>query len=84
MLNVTKHAETRCQQRGFSKDIVQIIMDHGRFKPAPGGAHKLFFGNKEYSKAINELKKKIKVLEKARGSVLVLGENEIITVYNLG
>ena len=31
-LTYTRHAETRCQQRGISKEAVSLILDYGRTK----------------------------------------------------
>lgn len=80
MIKLTKHAEKRIQQRGISQETLRIIMDHGRINNESGGVYKLFFGNKEYSNAINRLKQLIKSLERARGGTIVLAE-EVITVY---
>ncbi len=80
MIKMTKHAQKRIQQRGISQETLRIIMDHGRIGNASNGVYKLFFGNKEYSNAINRLKQLIKSLERARGGTIILKE-EVITVY---
>ena len=49
----TKHANIRKQRRGFSKFIMDIILNYGRCRDARGGATKVYFGNKEYQK-VNE------------------------------
>ena len=42
---------------------------------------KLFFGNKECALAISDLKKMMKVLERAKGGTLIFGEDQVVTVY---
>lgn len=64
-MNTTKHALLRCKHRGIRGDILGIIENFGRTAYAPGGATKIFFGNKEYEQAIREIKKTIKLLERA-------------------
>ena len=78
---MTRHAEIRSQQRGFSRDILQIIIEHGRNTKTQGDVCKLFFGKKEYSDAISELKKMMKILERAKNSTIVIGRDQVVTVY---
>lgn len=51
-MNTTKHAELRSNQRGITNDVISIIGDLGRIAYAPGGAIKIYFGHKEYDRAI--------------------------------
>ncbi len=44
----TKHAYKRFQQRGFSGFTLDLIMRYGKCIQAPGGATKIFFGNREW------------------------------------
>lgn len=80
-MKMSKHAEIRSQQRALPQDVLEIVMKHGRILNAPGGAYKLFFGNKECALAISELKKMMKVLERAKGGTLIFGEDQVVTVY---
>lgn len=82
-MNMTHHAEIRCNQRGLSNDVLDIIQKFGRIIHAPGGVEKLFFGAKEHQHAVSELKRTIKLLDRAKnGTLIVAGEN-IITGYKL-
>lgn len=81
MMEYTEHAWTRKIQRNFSDDIVDIILSNGRTAYAPGGAVKVFFGKKESCELITELKKTIKLIERARGGTLILSENKALTIY---
>jgi len=80
-MNMTKHAESRCKQRGINKDALAIIENFGRAAYAPGGALKIHFGNKEFSKAIRELKNLMKRLERARGGTLIIVDDRVLTTY---
>jgi len=80
-MKMSKHAERRCQQRALPPDVLDIVMKHGRVSYAPGDVCKLFFGNKEYSHAISDLKKMMKRLERAKGGTIILGKEQIVTVY---
>jgi hypothetical protein len=80
-MKMSRHAEKRCQQRALPPEILDIVMKHGRLSDAPGDVCKLFFGNKEYTHAISDLKKMMKRLERARGGTIVLGKGQIVTVY---
>ena len=80
-MKMTKHAKIRCQQRALSPELLQVIFRYGRISKASGGIHELFFGNKEYANAINELKKIMKILERAKGGTVIFGGNQVVTVY---
>lgn len=80
-MNYTKHAKIRAKQRGFSKYILEIILDCGSQKMAFGGATKVFFGNKEYQNAVGELKRTLQLLDKAKGGNIIISGNDLITVY---
>ena len=80
-MNLTKHAEKRKNQRGISDTDINILLEHGRYMSAPGGAEKIRFGGKECQLAISELKKMIQMLDKAKGLTVIINENKIITVY---
>ena len=39
----TRHARTRCQQRGIPRDLLGLLLDHGRERHVGGGATLLSF-----------------------------------------
>lgn len=80
-MKITSHAEKRINQRGISRRSLKVIWEYGEESFAPGGACKLFFGQKECQSAISELKKTIKVLEHAKGGVVITASGNIITAY---
>jgi len=80
-MKMTMHATKRLQQRGISKDSLEIIWKYGRESFAPGGAQRYFFGKKECHDAINELKKMIQLLERSKDGTMVVANGKIVTVY---
>lgn len=80
-MEYTKHALTRKSQRNFSDEIVDIILSNGRTAYAPGGVVKVFFGKKESCELITELKKTIKLVERASGGTLILSDGKALTIY---
>jgi len=81
-MELTKHAKKRKRQRGFSKFSLNLIMNFGREQRAPGGAIKVFLGNREYQKAIGEFKKIIQLMDKAKGGTMIIDDKDnILTVY---
>jgi hypothetical protein len=77
----TNHALKRMQQRGFSDSIVEIIMNNGHQKNERSGAISIYFGTKEYSKAMDELKKFQKLLDKAKNRKIIIKHDNIVTLY---
>jgi len=80
-MKITKHAERRLRQRGFSKATIQIIMAHGRVQDATGNAIKVFFGRKESQQAIAELKNAIRLVSKAKNKCMIIKGDSILTAY---
>ena len=80
-MKLTKHAEKRKNQRGFSSHLVEIIVDRGEQRPAPGGATNVYLGDKEYQVAVSEVKQFLQILDKAKGGSLIIKDNDILTVY---
>jgi len=79
---LTAHAKKRMQQRGFSGHALDMILHYGRYTMAPGGAIKIFFGNKDHQELVACLKKDIQLLDKAKGGTVILSEDGmILTTY---
>ncbi len=86
---LTKHAETRRQQRGFSFQTMEIIQRYGRCEIVSGGAIRFFFGKKEFDRAVLDLKgrapgagrRSIQMLDRAKGGAIVFKDGRVLTVY---
>lgn len=81
MMKLTQHTQERMSQRNISDDAIGIILRNGRISHAPGGAMKIFFGNKEASLIISELKNTIKLIERAKGGTLIVADEKALTAY---
>lgn len=82
-MKLSKHAESRSRQRGFSSLYISLIEEFGRTMDAPGGAKKIFFGKKEYDAARHELKKVLQLLDKVNGSAMIVVNDNILTMYKV-
>jgi len=80
-MRLTNHAKERFQQRGFSNFSLDIIQQYGRYEKAPGGAIKVFFGNKEANRLRQKLKKIIQSIDKINGGAMIIEDNCIVTFY---
>ena len=78
---MTEHARIRGRQRGFSKQVIDIILKNGKKLNAPGEAMKLFIGKREYQAVVSELKRAIQAMDKAKNTTLIIADNRILTVY---
>jgi hypothetical protein len=82
MITYTKHAMTRMNQRGITKEMINLTIEYGMCSN-----DKIILGTKIIKKLLNkvasDLKSKLlKILDKG-GVTVVLGEDaSVITVYN--
>lgn len=81
-MHLTEHATKRMQQRGVSEKAFAMMLEYGRCERAKRGAIEIFFGKKEYQKAIEEVKGMIQLLDNAKGhSVIMDARERVVTVY---
>ncbi len=82
-MKLTKHAQERSRQRGFTGMYISLIEQFGRTEKVSGGAMKIFFGKKESEQARCELKKVLQLLDKVNGSALIVDGESILTMYKI-
>lgn len=78
---LTKHAEDRMRQRGFSKDVVGTILELGEWN---GRGNRLELRQKVLGSLLQQKRNELKLLERLarRGGASVVMEGEtLITVY---
>lgn len=80
-MEISDHAKIRKSQRGFSTFTLDIILKHGSSKSAPGGAIKVFFGKREYQKTVQELKRAIQLMDRAKGGNIIIKDDQVLTIY---
>ncbi len=81
----SNHTQIRCQQRGISKEQINLIIEHGQKGRRPGGAFEYRLLKKDKDRLISTLKKQIHMVERSVGKgVLISGDREtVITTYHL-
>lgn len=83
-MQISKHAQSRSQQRGIRNDIVDIIIEHGTPVNKPGSALEYRLTKKKRADLITSFKKMINKLERTSGIAVLTGtDGQIITVYHL-
>ena len=80
-MKLTEHARVRMRQRGFSDSLVNIVTEQGRLEKAPGCASKVFFGKREHQRFMKEIKALTQLVDKARNCSLIIGDDNVLTVY---
>ena len=80
-MRLTNHAETRLSQRGYSQNLLNIITTYGRVENVPGGAIKIFFGQKEAQSINREVKRFQQMVNRATDKALIVKDDIIITAY---
>lgn len=79
-MRLTQHGQQRLSQRGITKQMVAMALDHGVID-----GDKYVLGRKEALQRVNELDRErrelMKILDKGGVSIVVVGES-VITAYN--
>ncbi len=81
----TNHAKTRCQQRGISRDQIDLILLFGKKCRRPGGALEYSLRRRDKDKIISGLKKQIHMVEKCVGKAVLVNNDQqaVLTTYHL-
>ena len=77
----TKHLIKRQRQRGISDYLLNIIEENGKYENAPCGAVKVRLGNREYQNIVQETKRFLQVLDKAKGGTIIIRDSDMLTAY---
>lgn len=80
--SLTKHASKRIRQRGITKNLLSCVIKHGTVEYSAGGATKTYLTRRDANKAISELKRNIRSIERAAGKSIIEKEGKILTVYH--
>ncbi len=79
-MQTTYHAHQRMNQRGITKKMIDIVLEYG--EPVQD---KAVLGKKDAQRLIEDMKDKMRILQKIcdKGGVVVVAEGEtIVTTYN--
>lgn len=81
-MRTTLHAKQRCQSRGIPADCREILLRHGTPISCPGDATAYYLTEKDRSTAMNECRRLLQVLDRARNAAIIVGEDgTCITAY---
>ena len=79
-MNTTHHFSQRMSQRGVSREMVNLVRDHGILE-----GDKVILGRRDAARLIEELMEKLRVLKKIqdKGGIVVVESGEtLVTTYN--
>ncbi len=82
-MKLTKHAKIRSRQRGFSEEYIRWIMLFGEPIVKPGNVMEYRITGKDKDIIVSKLKRIIQALDKLSKKAVLVGGDDIITVYNL-
>jgi hypothetical protein len=78
-----KHSAIRMQQRGISRQKVDLIIECGVQVPVAGGAHLCMVPRRQINDEIQHLHRQIRRWESLKDTAIVVGENgDLITVQH--
>jgi hypothetical protein len=80
----TKHAVSRLQQRGIPMKITEVIYEFGEAIEKPGGVQAYRLLDRTANELVQDLKRTINRIEKARHKILVIDDksSSLITGYH--
>lgn len=80
-MNLTRHAQRRCQQRAISHWVVDLLMQFGRSEPAGSGARKVFMDKAGRRRLHAYAGQMANVMEEHLNVYAVIGsDDQVITV----
>ncbi|MGD7034379.1 hypothetical protein [Methylotuvimicrobium buryatense] len=68
---LTKHAETRIQQRCIPKLVLDLLIEHGAVEHQHGGTELIYFKEKNFQKARNQLERLLKEFDKLKDVYMI-------------
>ena len=77
-LQFTRHANDRLQQRGFRSKDVELVMTCG----TEGPAGRVVLLSRDVAREVAACKRRIQMLERLRGCVVVCDEGTVVTCYH--
>ena len=74
---LTKHTETRIQQRCIPKLVLDLLLEHGAIEHQHGGTELVYFKTKNIERARKQLERTLKEFDKLRETYLVKSNQEM-------
>ena len=84
-MKTSKHARTRCQQRGFPSNFIELILNYGTPVRNAGNATEYRLLNRDKAQIVSNLKSLLQNLDKITHKAVLLSDDNqtVITVYNI-
>lgn len=79
---LSRHAETRCQQRGIPLRQVELILLHGTARPKPGGALEFSIPRRIKRLIQRELRRVLRDLDSIDKKAVIVLDGDVVTVYH--
>lgn len=73
---MTDHAGVRCRQRGIREGVVELVMRHGEATDRG-----FFLSEKAFEERLGELRRELRLLERAKNIFVAADGNVAITAY---
>lgn len=73
---LTKHTETRIQQRCIPKLVLDLLLEHGAIEHQHGGTEMVYFKKKNFTKARKHLENMLKEFDKMKDTYLVRSKQD--------
>ena len=78
-LTITRHGEIRMSQRGIREKDLKVLRAYG----TEVGRNRIMLKKRDAAEAVGELKKQIAHIERLKGKVLVVSDDDhLITTYH--
>lgn len=82
-MNMTRHTQTRGQQRGISSAHIRLLTAFGQSEHRPGNATAIYMDKKGLRELEQVLREGLQVLDKLRSQVVLLAaDSTMITCYH--
>lgn len=78
-MNLSNHAQTRCQQRGISPFVIDLLLKFGASEPAGSSAEKLFFDKRSRRHVVSYTGGRIKATDDDLDIYVVVTGSKVIT-----
>lgn len=78
-ISISKHAQTRMQQRGISEGDIELIVQYG--SDVRNGLRQL--RGKDIDNEVKRIKRRIQDLERLRNCAVIMEDDAVITCYHL-
>lgn len=77
----TQHVKERCQERGISQSLIDLILRYGTVETEGDGTEKVTLRAIDKKAAARRLHRKLQLLDKASDVVVIMDGSKAVTTY---